>query len=146
MPRQRTTAGSDRVGAAEPQSPGAGAFVCPECGKSFTRAASLGAHRRRSHGVAGAAAQTSRRISSKRGSSTSAEATQSTPRRRRRRAAAAKTHTRVTRPSATDGGRATVDRDALLAALFPAGVPARAEVIQAVSQWLEEADRLAGMR
>jgi C2H2-type zinc finger protein len=36
-----------------------------------------------------------------------------------------------------------VDRDALLGALFPQGVPARAELLVAVSAWLDEADRLA---
>jgi hypothetical protein len=39
-----------------------------------------------------------------------------------------------------------VDRDALLAALFPKGVPAKAEVIAALAPWLEEGERLAHMR
>ena len=30
----------------------ASALVCPECGRSFTRAAALGSHRSRVHGVA----------------------------------------------------------------------------------------------
>jgi uncharacterized C2H2 Zn-finger protein len=39
-------------------------LTCPECGKAFARAASLGAHRNRAHGVAGASARrTSRRTS-----------------------------------------------------------------------------------
>jgi hypothetical protein len=29
-------------------------FKCPECGRTFTRAAALGAHRRQAHGIAGA--------------------------------------------------------------------------------------------
>jgi hypothetical protein len=34
----------------------------------------------------------------------------------------------------------------LLAALFPEGLPPREEVIQAVGSWLDDAERLAGMR
>ena len=33
--------------------PAADALTCPECGKTFTRAAALGAHRKMTHGVAG---------------------------------------------------------------------------------------------
>src|ERR1041385_7036846 len=44
-----------------------GEFVCPECGRTFGRAAALGAHRSRAHGVAGksarAASSTGRRAS-----------------------------------------------------------------------------------
>jgi hypothetical protein len=39
-----------------------------------------------------------------------------------------------------------VDRDALLRALFPNGLPAKAEVIAALAPWLEEGERLARMR
>lgn len=39
----------------------------------------------------------------------------------------------------------TVDGDALLRAVFPAGVPARDGVLRAVTAWLEDARRLAGM-
>ncbi len=42
MPRARTQ-----------RSPKTEKLTCPECGKVFTRAASLGAHRNRAHGVAG---------------------------------------------------------------------------------------------
>ena len=41
-PRPRRQAASSRQ-----------AFPCPECGRTFGRAAALGAHRKRSHGVAG---------------------------------------------------------------------------------------------
>jgi hypothetical protein len=33
-----------------------GVFTCPECGRSFTRAAALGAYRKMTHGVAGSSA------------------------------------------------------------------------------------------
>ena len=47
-------------------------FVCPECGRSFTRAAALGAHRRQAHGVVGVSRQAR---SAKSGASTSATRT-----------------------------------------------------------------------
>jgi uncharacterized C2H2 Zn-finger protein len=105
----------------------AGEFTCPECGKTFGRAASLGAHRNRAHGVAGANA-----------------AKRSTPRRRRAgtRATAAPTTGRR-RSRSNDGTTTTVDRDALLQALFPKGVPAREAVIHAANDWLDQAERLA---
>jgi hypothetical protein len=90
------------------------------CGRTFARAAALGAHRRRAHGIAGASAA---RMS----------ASASTTRRTSR-----------TRASASRDGRATgADRDALLSALFPQGIPPRENVIRAVDTWLEEADRLS---
>jgi hypothetical protein len=36
-----------------------------------------------------------------------------------------------------------VDRDALLQALFPNGVPPREDVIRQVASWLDQAERLA---
>ena len=33
--------------------PAVDALTCPECGKTFTRAAAFGAHRKMTHGVAG---------------------------------------------------------------------------------------------
>jgi hypothetical protein len=39
-----------------------------------------------------------------------------------------------------------VNRDALLRALFPHGVPARADVIGSINQWLDEAERLAALK
>jgi len=105
------------------------AFICPECGKEFTRAASLGAHRNRVHGVAG-----------------SAKPNRAT--RRQRRAAAPKapaaSTTRGNRAASSDGNE--VNRDALLGALFPRGVPPRESVIREVAAWLDQAERLAKMR
>jgi hypothetical protein len=37
----------------------------------------------------------------------------------------------------------TVNRDSLLQALFPSGIPARESVIRDVNSWLDEAERLA---
>jgi hypothetical protein len=36
-----------------------------------------------------------------------------------------------------------IDRDALLRAIFPNGVPPRQAVIEAANRWLDEAERLA---
>jgi uncharacterized C2H2 Zn-finger protein len=90
-------------------------LICPECGKSFSRPASLGAHRNRAHGVSGASA---RRVP---------------------------TQAPSAGLNATGGRRSTaaVDRDALLAALFPNGIPARERVIREVNGWLDQAERLA---
>jgi len=103
--KRTTSAGSTR-----------GTFVCPECGKSFSRAASLGAHRNRAHGVAGAAA---------------------------RRNGASRPRTSTPARSARDG---RVNRDALLASLFPNGVPAKEQIIRDLHAWLDEAERLARNR
>jgi hypothetical protein len=113
-------------------------FKCPECGRTFTRAAALGAHRRRAHGVVGATAQA-------RAKST-----------RSRTATASKTTVSAAAASSTANGRRTshaprrasgsrLDRDALLQKVFPGGVPAREAVIRAANAWLDEAERLARM-
>jgi hypothetical protein len=39
----------------------------------------------------------------------------------------------------------TADRDALLKALFPNGIPPREDVIRAVNSWLDDAERLTRM-
>lgn len=98
-------------------------LTCPECGKSFTRAASLGAHRQRAHGVAGTSKKTtgSRRTAS-------------------RRRAPASTPAALSR-QARDG-QTGLDRDQLLRALFPNGVPPQEAVIRRVGDWLDEAERL----
>jgi C2H2 type zinc finger protein len=109
-----------------------GEFTCPECGRTFSRAAALGAHRRRAHGVAGTSANAKR-------ATTRRPAGASTGRRaatRRRATAASRDATQENAPN----------RDALLAALFPNGVPPREDVIRAVGQWLDDADRLGAMR
>jgi uncharacterized C2H2 Zn-finger protein len=120
-------------------------LTCPECGRTFTRAAALGAHRRAAHGVAGASRQArSNRQRTRRATST-ANATpprSSTTRRQsgQRRSAAA----------SSDGRRrntgVTVDRDRLLKTLFPNGIPASVEIIRAVNSWLDDAERLAQMK
>ena len=113
-----------------------GEYTCPECGRTFTRAAALGSHRR-THGVAGATAKRPNRPSSP---------TQP-------RSAAARTP--ATRKTGTTGGRRgrpptrarqQIDRDALLQTLFPNGVPAREAVWQAANEWLDLADQLANMK
>jgi hypothetical protein len=129
MARRRNTAktatrvkarSSTKAGAKTATTPSSGAatFTCPECGRIFGRAAALGAHRRRAHGVAGSSAQ------SQRG--------------RTRRASAAP----VARQVSSNG----VDRDLLLRTLFPSGVPAQESVIRAVNNWLDEGERLANSR
>jgi hypothetical protein len=106
-----------------------GEFTCPECGRTFGRAAALGAHRRRAHGVIGATART--------------RATAGNGRRRRRgrpRTTGAGGTRAGSRQSSGDG---TVDRDALLRGLFPNGIPPKEDVIRSVNAWLDEAERLA---
>ena len=113
---------------------GEGEFVCPECGRSFTRAASLGAHRNRAHGVAGKASQGQ----TSRGRRTAGGG-------RGSRASGAQTR----RPTSTrrgGGDGSGVNRDVLLQTLFPNGVPPREDVIRSVNAWLDEADRLAATK
>jgi uncharacterized C2H2 Zn-finger protein len=106
-------------------------LTCPECGKTFTRAASLGAHRNRAHGVAGA---TTRARATRRRRSTTVAVNG------RRRAANGR------RRSSSAAARAGVDRDALLQALFPDGLPARDSVIRAANEWLDQAEQLAKLK
>jgi hypothetical protein len=62
----------------------------------------------------------------------------------------AETTLRRRNASATTGAgpnrRGDVDRDALLRALFPNGIPPREDVISAANNWLDEAERLARLR
>jgi hypothetical protein len=116
--RRRTTTAAGGSAAA-------GEFKCPECGRTFARAAALGAHRRRAHGVVGATAKTRRR---------SARPTQA------RKTAAVRRRSRTNAPA-----RQAVNRDALLQTVFPNGVPAREAVIRAANDWLDQAERLAKM-
>jgi uncharacterized C2H2 Zn-finger protein len=118
-------------------------FKCPECGRTFSRAAALGAHRRQAHGVTGASAKAkssigrTRRTTTAKRPRTGATATSSSNRRR----AAART-------ASSDGRRGTTrraDRDALLKALFPNGIPPREDIIRAINAWLDDADRLTRM-
>jgi uncharacterized C2H2 Zn-finger protein len=105
-----------------------GEFTCPECGKTFTRAASLGAHRQRAHGVSGA---------SKRASTQRSSASRGRHQRSQRDSGSAAGRT----PQPTRDG--SVNRDRLLQTLFPNGVPPREDVIKRVSSWLDDAERLA---
>jgi hypothetical protein len=123
-------------------------FTCPECGRTFSRAAALGAHRRQAHGIAGAKSQSGGKTSR---SARTSSGTRATTQRRRRTA-------KTTSARAPAGGRSaaaprararadgTVDRDALLKALFPNGIPAKESVIRALNGWLDEAERLTHMR
>jgi Zinc finger, C2H2 type len=132
--------------ARKPQTEKAGEFTCPECGRTFTRAAALGAHRRQAHGVAGAS-----RRSSPRTTRPSASASRTGARTQRRRTRT----TPMTRTAPSSGSRSgrsrsrtdrAVDRDALLQTLFPDGIPAKESVIRSLNSWLDEAERLARMR
>src|SRR5262249_38066982 len=105
-------------------------LTCPECGRSFTRAAALGAHRKQAHGVAGSSANAA---SNRRRSATSQRSASNSARRR-------------TRAAVSNATARTIDRDALLRALFPDGIPPREDVIGAANDWLNEADRLARLR
>jgi hypothetical protein len=123
-------------------------FVCPECGRTFTRAAALGAHRNRAHGVAGQSAQAQKRRGNSERASTGQRGAEAT-----RRAAATEKSRSAGRARAGSSTRARslarqtgVDRDALLKALFPDGMPPREEVMRAASGWLDDAERLARMR
>jgi hypothetical protein len=136
MARARSTP-TKKTQSSKAANTGSGEFVCPECGKTFSRAASLGAHRNRAHGVAGSS--TKRASRARRRSRTAATPTTATTRpasRRRQRS----------RTGATGSADGTVNRDALLQTLFPNGVPPRENVIRNVNAWLDEAERLAGSR
>jgi uncharacterized C2H2 Zn-finger protein len=118
---------------------GEGTLTCPECGQTFTRAASLGAHRNRAHGVAGASTR-ARRTRARRGHRSGGGTTL--------RSAAAQTTRQQTarvrgRSNSSDDGDRGVNRDALLQSIFPNGVPAREEVIRRANAWLDEAEQLA---
>ena len=132
MARTRRAA-TNRTGK-ETSGGGGDTLKCPECGKTFTRAASLGAHRNRAHGVAGASTR-ARRTRARRGHRNGGGTT--------RRGATTETTRARSRASSSDGARRGVDRDALLQTLFPNGVPPREAVIRRVNSWLDEAERLA---
>jgi len=106
-------------------------LTCPECGKTFTRPASLGAHRSRAHGVAGASSRSRR---GRAGAIRRSGGVQS-----RRQAASRKA-------TASDGERSDLNRDQLLRTLFPDGVPPREDVIRRANAWLDEAEKLASAR
>jgi uncharacterized C2H2 Zn-finger protein len=131
--RRATSSNTDKRTTA---SSGDSSLPCPECGKTFTRPASLGAHRNRAHGVVGASARrTSTRRSARVGGSARRHSGASTTGGERIR-------TRSNSRSSASG-RGAVNRDALLQTLFPQGVPPREEVIRRTNAWLDEAERLA---
>ena len=138
MPRSRTSTSKRTTKGASVSSGGAAAgakLVCPECGREFTRPAGLGAHRKGAHGVAG--------------SSSNALASRSRSRRRRGAASAGSTRragSSAARRGGARPGEGSIDRDALLAALFPEGVPPRESVIRELAAWLDQAERLAKQR
>ena len=121
------------VTAANPQAATPAVLACPECGKTFTRAAAMGAHRSRIHGVPGSS-QNARRKRTTSAAANPATPTQGTSTGRRTATAAA---------SRRSPGNGSIDRDALLKTLFPSGIPARQDAIVAVNDWLNEADRLS---
>ncbi len=152
----------------------AGKFVCPECGKTFTRAAALGSHRSSVHGVAGKSSSATRsrakpasrqrkaprsHANASRSAASRTSAATASPRKRaaasakpasarRRRATSRRVPAAATqRPrQPASAGRGEVNRDALLRSLFPNGIPAREDAIREVNAWLDQAERLAQMR
>jgi hypothetical protein len=110
-------------------------LTCPECGRTFSRPAALGAHRARAHGVAGS----SQNARSRRNAAA-------------RNAAAARARRTPTQAPASAAARSAgrggdgVDHDALLRTLFPNGIPPRQEIVAAVNEWLSQADGLARRR
>jgi uncharacterized C2H2 Zn-finger protein len=144
QPAAKKRAGSKRTTSRRAATAGA-EFVCPECGRTFARAAALGAHRNRAHGIAGQSAGATKR----RASVARAATAKKSPSARKRAGAPAKprsagrTRTRAARsPASRDG----INRDALLKTLFPQGIPAREDVMRAASGWLDDAERLSRMR
>jgi len=122
--RARSTSSSVAAAKSAPRTEST--FTCPDCGRSFARAAALGAHRRQAHGVAGTSAS-SRANGSRSRNKPSANGRQAQPER-------------------TQRVEAAVDRNLLLRALFPNGIPPDEAVIRSVNSWLDEADRLASTR
>ena len=109
---------------------------CPECGKRFGRPASLGAHRQRAHGVAGASKRNGG--SGSRTPTTPASGRGKSSDGARRRSGAADS----ARPRSDNG----VDRDALLRQIFPNGIPPREQIVKRASSWLDEAEKLAALK
>jgi predicted RNA-binding Zn-ribbon protein involved in translation (DUF1610 family) len=119
-------------------------FTCPECGKTFGSAAALGSHRKNSHGVAGASTRTKSRQRATttgtqgrgRAATSAARSNNSTGTRRRGRSPGSQHRPKT----------GTVNRDALMQALFPGGIPASGETIRSLNAWLDEAERIASAR
>jgi Zinc finger, C2H2 type len=116
-------------------------FVCPECGRTFTRAAALGSHRRNAHNVVGAASQSRAQTAEP---ATKTSRTPTTTKRRRTGTTTKTTATPAGRSSSPSNG--ALNRDALLQTLFPNCIPAKENVIRSANSWLDEAERLTRLR
>jgi hypothetical protein len=103
---------------------------CPECGKTFARSASLGAHRRRAHGVAGRSIRAVR-------------AHRAAARRKDGVASAGPGIGSRSGVGIETDGAGLVDRNGLLATLFPHGIPPRDDLMREISVWLDQAEHLA---
>jgi hypothetical protein len=123
-----------------------GLLVCPECEKTFKGPAGLGAHRSAAHGVAGSSRRArSNSATTRAGKTGSAKAGTARGNNSASRRGAQATTSRPRSRSSQENGR-QLDRDKLLSVLFPQGVPAKVGVIQALTPWLDEAERLSRMR
>jgi hypothetical protein len=139
--RRRTRTRTPSAAATDPVKPtdAAAALTCPECSRSFSRPAALGAHRQRAHGVAGS----SQNARSRRGRNNTTAAAK--PRRGRTQGASA-APTAASKGATRRNTDGRVDHDALLSVLFPVGIPPRRDIVVAVNDWLTEADNLARRR
>jgi hypothetical protein len=136
--RTRTRTRSATTSDAAKLTAAAAALTCPECGRTFSRPAALGAHRSRVHGVAGS----SQNARSRRNRTTAAATQQRKPRTQTTTPAPSRSSNGTTRRSTAN----RVDHNALLRALFPDGIPPKQELIAAVNDWLAQADELARRR
>jgi C2H2-type zinc finger len=126
-------------------------YKCPECDRTFSRPQALGAHRRQAHGVVGTSKRTKSRAAAaaRSGHAQSTGTTATRASRRGRSSANLDGGSRGSSASQSQRSRGTqqrVDRDALLNAVFPSGIPARENVIRDVGAWLDEAERLSRAR
>jgi predicted RNA-binding Zn-ribbon protein involved in translation (DUF1610 family) len=135
--RKPATTSQTKVNSGGATSESADQFTCPECGRVFSRAAALGAHRKAAHGVAGSKSSRART----RSRASNRPRKQSTRTLPGRRSTATATRSNASR----DGSAASVNRDALLAVIFPQGIPPRENVIRALNSWLDDAERLTRM-
>jgi hypothetical protein len=131
--KTRNAASKKRATASKTRTTGAtsarqAVLTCPECGRTFTRAAALGAHRR-IHGVTGTSANATRTRNTR---------ASNTPSRTPRGSANGATGSRNTARKT-----ASIDRDALLQTLFPSGIPAREDTIRKLNAWLDQAEQIA---
>ena len=121
-------------------------YRCADCGRTFERPQSLGAHRRQAHGVAGTSKRSQSRAAalSRQSGAASSDRSRRASAREGNRRANVESGRRERRDSPSN--QPSVDRDALLKALFPSGIPARQDVLRDVTDWLDHAERLARSR